>query len=64
MAVSSSVRVCAWAISPDSIIASSVSSMPFLVAIQSPNKSIQRRIAAAGGNRPSSSRAPVVSRTT
>jgi hypothetical protein len=64
MAASSSVRVCAWAISPDSIIVSSVSSMPFLVAIQSPNKSIQRRIAAAGDSRPSSSRAPVVSRTT
>ncbi|MFF0870006.1 hypothetical protein ACFYUV_50215 [Nonomuraea sp. NPDC003560] len=32
--------------------------MPFLVAIQSPNRSIQHRIAAAGGSPPSSSRAP------
>ncbi|XXX58172.1 hypothetical protein WMF19_08575 [Sorangium sp. So ce124] len=39
-------------------------SMPFLVAIQSPNRSIQRRIATAGGSWSSSSRAPVVSRTT
>jgi hypothetical protein len=39
----------AWAISPDSIIARSVSSMPFLVAIQSPNRTIQRRSAAGGG---------------
>jgi|HubBroStandDraft_1064217.scaffolds.fasta_scaffold05741_4 hypothetical protein len=40
----------AWAISPDSIIASSVPSMPFFVAIQSPNRSIQRRSAAGGGS--------------
>src|SRR5580700_4985483 len=52
MAASSSVWVWAWAISPDSIIASSVSSMPFLVAIQSPNSSIQRRSAAGGGGEP------------
>ena len=48
----------------DSIIASSVSSMPFLVAIQSPNRSIQRRSAAGGGSWASSSRAPSVSRAT
>ncbi|WP_211255490.1 hypothetical protein [Actinocatenispora sera] len=36
--------------------------MPFLVAIQSPNWSIQRRSAAAGGSSSSRSRAPVVSR--
>ena len=64
MAASSSVWVWAWAISPDSIIASSVSSMPFLVAIQSPNRSIQRRSAAGGGSSASSSRAPAVSRAT
>ena len=64
MAASSSVWVWAWAISPDSIIASSVSSMPFLVAIQSPNSSIQRRSAAGGGSWASSSRAPSVSRAT
>jgi NADPH:quinone reductase-like Zn-dependent oxidoreductase len=50
MAANSSVRVWPWAIAPVSIIASSVSSMPFLVAIQSPNRSIQRRIATAGLN--------------
>src|SRR5579863_8586061 len=60
MAASSSVWVWAWAISPDSIIASSVSSMPFLVAIQSPNSSIQRRSAAGGASWASSSRAPSV----
>jgi hypothetical protein len=38
--------------------------MPFLDAIESPNRSIQRRIAAAGGSWPRSSRAPAVSRTT
>jgi hypothetical protein len=64
MAASSSVRVWPCAISPDSIIASSVSSMPFLVAIHSPNRSIHRRIATAGGSSSSSSRAPVVNRTT
>src|ERR1700761_5335104 len=64
MAASSSVWVRAWAISPDSIIASSVPSMPFLVAIQSPNSSIQRRSAAGGGSWASSSRAPSVSRAT
>jgi hypothetical protein len=64
MAASSSVWVRARAISPDSIIASSVSSMPFLVPIQSPNSSIQRRSAAGGGSWASSSRAPSVSRAT
>jgi hypothetical protein len=61
---SSSARVWASAISPDSIIASSVPIMPCLVISHSPNRSIQRRIASAGGNRPSSSRPPTVSRST
>ena len=60
---SSSVWVWAWAISPDSIIASSVPSMP-LVATQSPNSSIQRRRAAGGGSWASRSGAPWVSRAT
>jgi len=64
MTSSSSARVWARAISPDSIIASSVSIMPCLVTSQSPNRSIQRRIASAGGSCPSSSRAPRVSRST
>jgi len=51
MAASSSVWVWTWAISPYSIIASSVPGMPFLVAIQSPNSSIQCR-SAAGGEMP------------
>lgn len=35
--------------------------MPFLVAIHSPNRSIQRRIASAGGIVSSRSRAPALS---
>ena len=64
IASSSSARVWAWVISPESIIASSVSSMPFLVASQSANKSIHRRIASAGGTHFSRSVAPMVRRFT
>ena len=49
MAASSSSRVSAWTIWSVSIIATSVFSIPFLVAIHSANKSIQRRSAPAGG---------------
>lgn len=59
MAVSSSVLVWACEISPDWIITSSVSSMPFLVAIHSPNRSVHLRSAAAGVSSASSSWAPV-----